>query len=124
MGWGAELRSVIIAVLGAALLVVVQGLLAVTSGLLFVAGIASALVGLVAAGSERPKSWIGRFVMATAVLLVLGGAVGAWLVGRAEGGDLGFIDYLWATTGLLVPFELLIAIAAAAWGARNGPIRG
>lgn len=124
MGWGAELRAIAIAIVGGLLAVVVEGVLAVTTGLLFVAGVASALIGLTAAASPRPKAWIGRFALALAVVMVLGGAVGAWLVALAEGGALGLLDYLWATTGLLIPLELVIALLAAAWGARNGPIRG
>jgi hypothetical protein len=124
MGWGAELRAIVIAIVGAALLVVVEGILDVTTGLLFVAGITSAIVGLVAAGSPRPKRWVSRFALAVAVLVVVAGAIGAWLVALAEGGKLGILDYLWATTGLLVPFELVVAVLAAAWGARNGPVRG
>jgi hypothetical protein len=43
-------------------------------------------------------------------------------VSRAEGGSLGLLDFLWATDGILVPVELAIAIVAASWGARSGPI--
>jgi hypothetical protein len=124
MGWGAELRAAIIAVAGAAVIVVLQGLLAQTTGLLFVAGVAGALMGLVAAGSARPRPWVRRFALALAAAVVLVGAVGAWLLAVAEGGTLGLLDYLWATSGLLVPFELVIALLAAAWGARSGPIVG
>lgn len=123
MGWGAELRAIAIAVVGGAVLVVVEGVLNVTTGLLFVAGVAAALVGLTAAASPRPRPWIRRFAMAVAGAMVLAGALGAWLVALAEGGVLGLLDFLWATTGVLVPFELVIALVAAAWGARNGPIR-
>jgi hypothetical protein len=56
--------------------------------------------------------------------MVIAGAVGSWLVALAQGGTLGLLDYAWATSGLLVPFEIVIALLAAAWGARNGPIRG
>jgi hypothetical protein len=120
---GAELRAIGVAVIGAALLVVLGGLVGTTSGLLFVAGVTGGLVGLIGAGSARPKSWVRRFSIALAVAVVVLGAVGAWLVGLAQGGDLGLFDFLWATSGLLVPAELLAAILAAAWGAGAGPIR-
>jgi hypothetical protein len=124
MGWRAELRAVIVAIVAAALLVVLGGVLGLTSGQLFVTGIASAAIGLVAAGSNRPRPWIARFALGLALAVVIVGAVGSWLVALAEGGALGFLDYLWATSGLLVPFELVIALLAAGWGARNGPVRG
>ena len=106
------------------MVVVLEGVLGLASGLLFVAGVAGALIGLVAAGSARPRPWIRRFALGLAAAMVLVGAVGAWLAAAAEGGTLGLFDYLWATTGLLVPFELAVALLAAAWGSRNGPIRG
>jgi hypothetical protein len=34
------------------------------------------------------------------------------------------LGYLWATLGLYVPAEALIAGLAAAWGAGAGPVRG
>jgi hypothetical protein len=119
----AEIKAVIVAVVGAALLVLVGGILASNSGLVFVAGITAALVGLVAAGSARPKPWIRRFSIGVAVVAVLVGAVGTWLIALAQGGDLGLFDFLWATTGLLVPTEVLIAAGGASWGAGAGPIR-
>jgi len=119
---GAEARAVVVAVVGAAVLVILGGPLATTSGLLFVAGVTGGLIGLLAAGSARPKPWVRRFAIVLAVIVVLIGAVGAWLVGLAQGGDLGLVDFLWATSGLLVPAELLAAILAAAWGAGAGPI--
>jgi hypothetical protein len=119
----AETKAIIVAVVGASLLVLVGGVLASNSGLLFVAGITAALVGLVAAGSTRPKPWARRFSVGVAVVAVLVGAFGTWLIALAQGGDLGLLDFLWATTGVLVPAELLIAAIAASWGAGAGPIR-
>jgi hypothetical protein len=119
---GAEARAIGVAAVGAALLVVLGGLVGTTSGLLFVAGVTGGLVGLFAAGSARPRSWIRRFAIVLAIAVVVVGAVGAWLVGLAQGGDLGLLDFLWATSGLLVPAELVAAILAAVWGVRAGPI--
>jgi hypothetical protein len=124
MGWSAEARAVVIAIVATILLVLLGGLLGLTSGQLFVTGIAAALIGLVAAGSGRPRPWVARFALGLGVGMVIAGAVGSWLVALAQGGTLGLLDYAWATSGLLVPFEIVIALLAAAWGARNGPIRG
>jgi hypothetical protein len=123
MAGRAEASAIGVAVIGTALLIVVGGLLATTSGLLFVAGVTAGLIGLLAAGSSRPSFWTRRFSIALAIAVVIVGAVGTWLIGLAQGGDLGLIDFLWATSGLLVPAELLIGILAAAWGVRAGPIR-
>jgi len=124
MGVGAEIKAVVVAVVGAAVLVLVGGILASNSGLLFVAGVTAAGIGLVAAGSSRPKTWIRRFAIGLAIVVVVVGALGAWAIALAQGGNLGLLDFLWATTGILVPAELLIAALAAAWGARAGPIVG
>jgi len=122
MGVGAEAKAAVVGVVGAAVLVLVGGVLASNSGLLFVAGMTAAGIGLVAAGSSRPKAWIRRFAIVVALAAVLVGALGTWVVALGQGGDLGLIDFLWATTGILVPLELLIAAVAAAWGAGAGPI--
>jgi hypothetical protein len=119
----AEMKAVVVGVVGAALLVLVGGILASNSGLLFVAGVMAAVIGLVAAGSTRPRPWVRRFAIGVAGVAVVVGAVGTWLIALAQGGDLGLFDYLWATRGVLVPFELLIAAIAASWGAGAGPIR-
>jgi hypothetical protein len=124
MGAAAEVKAVVVAVVGAAVLILVGGVLASNSGLLFVAGVTAAGIGLVAAGSSRPKAWIRRFAMALAIVAVVVGALGAWAIALAQGGNLGLFDFLWATTGILVPAEFLIAALAAAWGAGAGPIVG
>jgi hypothetical protein len=118
-----ELQAGVVAIVGAALLVLVGGVLAFTTGLLFVSGVTAAAIGLFLAGSSRSRTWVRNVAIGTSVVVVLIGAVGAWLVGLAEGGNIGLLDFLWATTGLLVPAELVIAVLAAAWGAGAGPIR-
>ncbi|NJD28390.1 MAG: hypothetical protein FIA92_08840 [Chloroflexi bacterium] len=129
-------RALLIGLVGAAILVVVGGVLASTAGLLFVAGATGGGIGLALAGaavptptgaSERPpleRSAATRLAMVLACLAVLVGAFGTWLVAIAEGGALGPIDYLWQTFGPLVPAELLVAALGAAWGARAGPVVG
>lgn len=124
MTFRAEARAIVAAALGAALLVLVGGVLALTSGQLFVVGVSGAAIGLVAAGSERPKPWIRRFAIGLALAVVTVGAIGSWLIAASQGGSLGLVDFLWATTGLLVPAELVVATVAAAWGAAAGPVRG
>ena len=119
-----ELQAAVVAIVGAALLVLVGGVLAFTTGLLFVSGVTAAAIGLFLAGSSRSRTWVRNVAIVTSIVVVLVGAVGAWLVGLAEGGNIGLLDFLWATTGLLVPAELVIAVLAAAWGAGAGPIRG
>jgi hypothetical protein len=121
---GAEAKALVTAVVGAAALVLVGGALALTSGQLFIVGVTAAAVGLLAAASDRPKPWIRRFAIVLALAVVAVGAVGSWLIAAGEGGSLGLLDFLWATTGLLVPAELVVAVVAAAWGANAGPVRG
>lgn len=124
MTFRSEARALVAAVAGAAVLVLVGGVLALTSGQLFVVGVTAAAIGLLAAGSERPKPWIRRFSIGLALGVVVVGALGSWLIAIGEGGSLGLVDFLWATTGLLVPAELVVAALAAAWGANAGPVRG
>ena len=110
-------------ILTAAVLVVLGGVLGLTTGLLFVAGVGSALTGLLFAGSPRSRSRLRAVAVGLAVAAVLVGAVGSWLIGLAEGGTLGLLDYTWALTGVLVPIEAAIAAIAAVWGVNAGPIR-
>lgn len=124
MTFGSEARALAAAAVGAAILVLVAGVLALASGQLFVVGVTAAAIGLLAAGSDRPKPWVRRFAIVVALVVVALGAVGSWLIAVGEGGSLGLVDFLWATTGLLVPAELVIAVLAAAWGANAGPVRG
>jgi hypothetical protein len=119
----AEGKAIVIAIVGVVLLVVVGGILASNTGLLFVAGVTSGLIGLIAAGSNRAKGWIRRFATVLAVVVVVAAALGTWAVSLAQGGNLGLFDFLWATGGLLVPAELVVAVLAAGWGAGAGPIR-
>lgn len=121
---GSEARALVAAAIGAAVLVLVGGVLALTSGQLFVVGVSAAAIGLLAAGSERPRPWIRRYAIGLALVVVAVGAIGSWLVAAGQGGSLGLIDFLWATTGLLVPAELVVAVLAATWGANAGPVRG
>lgn len=121
---GAEARALVTAAVGAAVLVLVGGVLAITSGQLFLVGVTAAATGLLAAGSERPKPWLRRYAIVLALVVVAVGAVGTGLIALGQGGSLGLLDFLWATSGLLVPAEAIVAVLAAAWGANAGPVRG
>lgn len=122
---GAPARGVafgaIAALVGAALIVVFGGALAVSAGLLVVAsgvGYAVGLATVVGAGdtlSARARTWIAAALAGLGVVL---GQVGLWLFARAEGGVLTPIDYLGQTFGPLVPVEVLLAAAVAWWRAR------
>lgn len=107
----------------ALVLVLVGGPLSSTAGLVFVAGLGGAIVGLLLAGSPRAPRVRRRLGLGLAVGAVVAGAVATWLFAQGEGGTLGLLDYLWATTGLLVPAEIAVAAIAAAWGVSAGPIR-
>ena len=125
-------RAMLVAVAGAIALVLVGAVLASTFGLLFVAGITGALVGLVlsraAAPLDESRRPVPRRTLAwLALALSLGAvtvaAVGTWLFARAEGGTLELVDYLLTTFGPFVPAEAVIAAVAAWWGASTGPVQ-
>ena len=111
----------IAALVGAVLVVVFGGALAVSAGLLVVASAVGYAVGLAtvigAADTLAPRrrSWIAAALAGLGMLL---GQVGLWLFARAEGGVLAPIDYLGQTFGVLVPVEVLLAAVVAWWRAR------
>jgi hypothetical protein len=109
--------GIIAAFLGAVVMVVLGGALAVSAGLLVVASAVGYLVALavvIGAGDTLPsrvRRWIAAVLAALGVLV---GQVGLWLFARAEGGVLSPLDYLAQTFGPLVPVEVLLA-AVVAW---------
>jgi hypothetical protein len=113
--------AVLVAIGGAAGIVVLGGPLTVTVGLLVVAALIGRFVALAlraGAGSAiegraRPATAIG-----VAVVGILLGQLGIWLYARTEGGVLALPDYLAQTFGWLVPAELIVAAAAAWWTSR------
>jgi hypothetical protein len=124
-------RGAIVALAGAAALVVVGAVLASTAGLLFISGLLGAAVGLVLArarvpaggaapaASRRAVTWLS---IGLSVAAVVAAGVGTWLIAVREGGTLGPLDYLLTTFGPFVPGELLVVAVAAWWGAGAGPV--
>ena len=109
------------ALVGAALIVVFGGALAVSAGLLVVASAVGYAVGLatvIGAADTLPPGRRSLGAGGLAGLGVLLGQVGLWLFARAEGGVLGPLDYLGQTFGVLVPVEVLLAAVVAWWRAR------
>jgi hypothetical protein len=111
----------IAALLGAALIVLFGGALAVSAGLLVVASAVGYAVGLatvIGAADTLSGGWRPWIAGALAGLGVLLGQVGLWLYARAEGGVLAPIDYLSQTFGPLVPVEVVLGAVVAWWRAR------
>ena len=108
-------------------------MLAEQRGLLAIAGIGGAVIGLLAAGAAvspdgvRPpalsRGRVVRVAVGLALVTVVIAALGTWAYGRVEGGVLDPLTYLWSVYGPLIPAEAAIAAVAAAWGAGAGPIR-
>jgi hypothetical protein len=110
-----------VALAGSAAIVGFGGVLALTAGLLIIAGIigwgiAAAL--RVGAGASLPPRRRTAIAAALAGIGVVIGQVGIWLYASTEGGVLSLPDYLAQTFGVLVPAQLVIAIAVAWWSAR------
>lgn len=105
------------AIAGAVAITILGGMLAVSAGLLVVAGATgwAVAVGLrVGAGAFLPTGRRVRLALFLALLAVVVGQLGLWLYARTEGGVLGPLDYLGETFGLLVPIELAAA-GLASW---------
>jgi len=113
--------AVVVAVVGAILAAVLEGLLALTLGLLVVAALIGRFVALAlraGAGDTIPA----RQRVALALVVTVGALalaqLGIWFYARSEGGVLGLVDYLAQTFGPLVLLEFVIAGAVAWWSAR------
>jgi len=129
--FSAVVKAVVIAAVGSLALFALGALLSSSAGLVFVAGLTGAAVGLLLARAAAPgrgdepaltrrtTMWLA---IGLSILAVVVAAVGTWLHAMAEGGALGLLDYLFETFGVIVPLEVLIATVAAAWGAGAGPV--
>jgi hypothetical protein len=97
---------------GAAVIVLVGGVLAMTIGLIVVAGILGWLVAVAVghgAGATLPTARRAWAAAAIALIAVLLGQVGLWLYAASEGGVLSLPDYLGEVYGPLVPVQAIIA---------------
>jgi len=108
------------AVVGAAVITLAGGILAITAGLLVIAAalgwaVAAALTSSAGSGTALRRGWLAAGLAAVGVAL---GQVGLWVVARQEGGTLGVLEYLWEVFGILVPLQLAIAVVVAWWRAR------
>jgi hypothetical protein len=86
------------------------GALAVTAGLIVVAGFVGWLTGRLVSPPPRAA--------AVALAAIIAGLLGIWLFGRLEGGVLDPIEYFSEVQGFLVPLELVAAAGMAAAASR------
>jgi hypothetical protein len=128
---GPVARASLAATIGTLVLYALGALLSSSAGLVFVAGLTGAVVGLLLARAakpgrgERPAFTTRQATWAAVGLTLLGvvvAAAGTWLHALGEGGALGPVDYLLETFGVVVPAELVIGAIGAAWGAGAGPV--
>lgn len=106
----------VVGLAGSAVIVALGGVLALSAGLVVVAGAIGWLIGgTLAGGTLGPRRAIA---IALAVESVLVGQVGLWLFAIGEGGALGLVDYLAQTWGAVVVAEVAAAGIAASWSAR------
>jgi hypothetical protein len=106
-----------VGVFGAAAIVFLGGVLALTEILLVVAGFTGGGVGIALRWGAGEKL-VGRRRVAVALAMALGavalGQLGLWQYGRSEGGVLGPLDYLGQVYGPLVLVEFAAA-GVLAW---------
>ena len=130
---GSVLRAALAALFGSLALYAVGGLIASTGGLLFVAGVTGAIVGLLLARAAAPadggppalpRRQVTRLAIGLSLAAIAVASVAIWLHAVGEGGTLGFVDYQLETFGPFILGEVVIAVLAAAWGAGAGPIQG
>ena len=94
--------------IGGTLLLVVG--LSTTTGLIFVAGASGLMVG---------SQLVARSAVALTLAGLFGGVVGAWFIGRAEGGDLDLAAYAWEIFGLGLIGQVLVGALAAAYASAS-----
>ena len=97
-------------VLGAGGTVLVVGLLAMTTGLFFVAGASGLIIG---------SQLVSRPAVVLTLAGVLVGDVGAWLYARAEGGVLDFPAYAVEIFGIGLIGQVLVGALAAAYASAS-----
>jgi hypothetical protein len=102
-----------VALLGAAVVILVYGVVATTVGLLAIAGVTGFLVGLGARGASTQG-----FAPALAAAAMVLGILGGWLVSIAQGGVVGPLDYVAQTLGVLALVVPVVAVVGALLGRR------
>lgn len=113
--------ALVVGMVGAFAIVVLGGVLSVTSGLVVAAGATAwgVAAGLrFGAGSHLtgPRRVVLAVVIAVGAVLV--GQLGLWQYARSEGGVLSLLDYLGEVFGLLVPVQVGVATVVAWVAAR------
>ena len=109
--------ATVVAIVGMVLLVVLGGVLTLTTGLLVVAGATGWGVAVaLRLGAGGRLSSRRRVVLAVGLTVgaIALGQLGLWLYARTEGGVLAPLDYLAEVYGPLVPVEFAAA-AVVAW---------
>jgi hypothetical protein len=109
------------ALAGAALTVVLGGVLALSAGLLVLWASVGSLIGHVTrwgGGSNVPAIVRVLLAVGSAVVGVTFGQVGLWLYAGLEGGVLPLVDHLAQTYGILVPLQVVLAAGFAWWSSR------
>jgi hypothetical protein len=109
--------ATVVAAIGAGAIVVLGGILTVTTGLVAVAGVMALGVGIAlrwGAGSRLDPGRRVAIALALSVGAVVVAQLGLWQNARVEGGVLSPLEYLWDVYGPLVPIELVVA-AFVAW---------
>lgn len=111
--------AIAIAVAGAAVFVLLAGLLAIDIGLLGVAALLGYLIGLATRGTAPVLGRGARFGLAVAIVVVglFAGDLGTWLVALRQGGVLSFTDHMATVYGWQVPATYVLGIVAAGVGA-------
>lgn len=84
--------------------------LASTTGLIFVAGASGLILG---------SQLAARSAVALTLAGLFSGVIGAWLIGRAEGGDLDLAAYAWEIFGLGLIGQVLVGALAAAYASAS-----
>ena len=108
--------ATVVVILGAVAIVLLGGVLTITTGLLVVAGatgwgIAAAL--RIGAGERLSSQRRVALAVALGVGAVALGQLGLWQYARTEGGVLPPLEYLGEVFGLLVPLEFAAAVVVA-----------
>lgn len=138
------LAPIAVAVLGAAILTLILGVLTSTAGTFAISGLASVAIGLLVANGAIPgpraargpgtaasalaappfsRGRAIRIAIAVALGMIVLTGIGVWILARAEGGVMDPISYLWTTFGFGLPAQAIVALVGSAWGAANGPVR-